>query len=126
MTFPRWRSLVIVLLLAAAPGFAAPKDEIISLKVTWNNPFNPAQGEETRFEYRVYGKDAAVKLAVYTVDGRMVRLLADHVAQSDILYVQPWDGRNDRGTLVDSGLYFISLDAGHRQRKVQRVAVRKE
>ncbi|MBI4396704.1 MAG: hypothetical protein HY548_06390 [Elusimicrobia bacterium] len=111
-------------LLFVSSLFAA--EDILRLQVAWNNPFNPSRTEETRFEYSVRGQDRPIRLLVFTIDGRLVRELANHVAQSDALYTQPWDGLNEEGRLVDSGLYFVVLDAGRGQKKVRRVAVRRE
>lgn len=115
------------LLLLVFLAFPVHSDERnFSFRVAWNNPFNPAQGQETRFEYVLFDQDGAVKLLLYSADGRLVRRLADHIAQSNTLYSQPWNGRNENGQWVDSGLYFAVLESGDASRKVRRVVVRRE
>ncbi len=118
--------LASAFLFACGPLLHAAGDEFLFLRVAWNNPFNPSQGQETRFEYLVRGQDSPVRLWVFTLDGHRVLRLADHVAQADVLYTRAWDGRNEEGQLVDSGVYFVVLDTGQGQRKVRRVAVLKE
>jgi hypothetical protein len=114
----------ILFLLCAS---SSPADEqSFSFRVAWNNPFNPSQGEETRFEYEVFEREGPVRLNVFSADGRPVRRLADHVAPIGVSFSRTWDGRNDDGTLVDSGLYFAVLEAGDSLRKVRRVVVRRE
>jgi flagellar hook assembly protein FlgD len=114
-------TFLILLFLVAEPLHA--KNDLVSLQVAWNNPFNPSQGEETRFEYSVQGEDRSVRLLLFTWDGRLVRELAHHLAQAGVVYTQAWDGRNADGELVSSGVYLAALDGGPRQRKVKRVAV---
>jgi len=72
------------------------------------NPFNPV----TTIAYGL-PRDADVRLAVYDVRGRLVRTLVDeHVAAGDRTVV--WDGRDERGREVGSGVYFCLMEAdGH-------------
>ena len=75
------------------------------------NPFNP----ETWIPYDL-AKDADVSLHIYAVNGTLVRTLAlGHQAaglyqnRSRAAY---WDGKNEFGESVASGLYFYTLTAG--------------
>ena len=75
------------------------------------NPFNP----ETWIPYRL-AEDAFVTLIIYDRSGRVVRTLevghriaAAYESRSKAVY---WDGRNDLGESVASGLYFYTLTAG--------------
>ena len=75
------------------------------------NPFNP----ETWMPYHL-AKDAEVILRIYDMRGVSVReLVLGHQAagiyqsKSRAAY---WDGRNDSGELVASGVYFYTLTAG--------------
>ena len=75
------------------------------------NPFNP----ETWIPYRL-AEDAFVTLTIYDGSGRVVRSLdvghqvaAVYESRSKAIY---WDGRNDVGEQVASGLYFYHLSAG--------------
>ena len=74
------------------------------------NPFNP----ETWIPYQL-SKSAEVKLTIYSVDGAPVRTLALGY-QSAGLYQNRsraayWDGRNELGTQVTSGIYFYKFTA---------------
>jgi hypothetical protein len=62
-----------------------------------------------------------VVLAVYSVDGRHVRTLVAREAGPGPVEVV-WDGRDDDGRLVGSGLYFVKLAAGDEVR-LGKVAV---
>ncbi len=75
------------------------------------NPFNP----ETWIPYRL-AKSSDVKIAVYNTNGVMVRQwhlghqeAGFYTDKSDAVY---WDGRNQQGQFVASGVYFYSLTAG--------------
>lgn len=60
-----------------------------------------------------------VELSVYSVDGRLVRRLISGVAGPGE-GTATWDGRDDTGRRVGSGLYFVKLeaDAGVRHGKL--------
>ena len=75
------------------------------------NPFNP----ETWIPYRL-AEDAFVTLTIYDGSGQVVRTLdvghqvaAVYESRSKAIY---WDGRNEVGERVASGMYFYHLSAG--------------
>ena len=75
------------------------------------NPFNP----ETWIPYRL-AEDAFVRLTIYDQTGKVVRTLdvghrvaAVYESRSKAIY---WDGRNEVGESVASGVYFYHLSAG--------------
>ena len=75
------------------------------------NPFNP----ETWIPYHL-AEPADVTLTIYAVDGKIVRRL-DLGYQAAGFYQRKsraayWDGRNNGGERVASGLYFYTLTAG--------------
>jgi hypothetical protein len=70
------------------------------------NPFNPT----TTIRYTLPTSER-VGLAVYSVDGTLVRMLVDAVqAQGD--HDVTWDGRDSAGNAAGSGVYFYRLTAG--------------
>jgi len=70
------------------------------------NPFNPT----TTLRYSI-AKDGDVTLTIYDVGGRTVRVLVnDH--QTANRYQITWDGTNDAGQRVASGVYFSRLVTG--------------
>ncbi len=85
--------------------------EQTALLRNYPNPFNP----ETWIPYQL-AESAAVTLTIYDINGQLVRRLAvGHQAagmyRSRIRAVY-WDGRNQFGESVASGLYFYALTAG--------------
>jgi hypothetical protein len=67
------------------------------------NPFNPQT--EIRFNLAT---DAKVRLAVYDVEGRLLRVLVDGRRAAGA-HSEIWDGRDEQGRPLSSGLYFYSL-----------------
>jgi flagellar hook assembly protein FlgD len=70
------------------------------------NPFNPA----TTLSFDA-GGNGRVFLAVYSLRGKLVRTLVDRVLEAGRHQVV-WDGRDDRGEQVPSGIYISSLRTG--------------
>ena len=56
----------------------------------------------------------AIELVLYTVDGRSVRTLRAEAAPPDSQVVV-WDGRDDSGRALPSGMYFPRLKSGGRK-----------
>jgi hypothetical protein len=85
--------------------------ETTQLLNNYPNPFNP----ETWIPYRL-AKAANVTLTIYDMSGTMIRTL-DIGHQSAAVYESKdkaiyWDGRNNFGERVSSGVYFYHLQAG--------------
>ncbi len=79
------------------------------------NPFNP----RTEIIYRI-GTTGGASLRIYSADGALVRTLADGAHRAGLIYRADWDGTDDRGRRVASGVYFYRLEnAGeHTTRKM--------
>jgi trimeric autotransporter adhesin len=72
------------------------------------NPFNPS----TTIPYSV-ATAGRVTLKVYDVGGRYVRTLVDRDhATSKEMFTASWDGRDDAGQAVASGVYFCRMVSG--------------
>ncbi len=77
-----------------------------SLTANFPNPFNAA----TRIRYSV-GTEGPVSLEVFDVTGRRVRRLMDRQWSAPGAYDLRWDGRNEEGVEVASGVYIYRLFA---------------
>ena len=93
-----------------------------ALLANFPNPFNP----ETWIPYQL-SELAHVDIRIHDASGRQVRTLdlgmkpaGDYLSRSQAAY---WDGRNDAGEAVSSGLYFYTLHAGdsHSTRRMNLV-----
>ena len=76
------------------------------LSNNYPNPFNPS----TKINFGI-PNDGMVSLVVYNVLGQRVRTLADAPMAAG-QYSITWDGRNDAGSTLSSGVYFYRLQAG--------------
>lgn len=70
------------------------------------NPFNPS----TRIRFAL-PEAAPVHLSVYDVLGRRVVVLIDEAMEAGT-YDAVWDGRDEAGALVPSGMYLYRIEAG--------------
>ncbi|MBI1928172.1 T9SS type A sorting domain-containing protein [Candidatus Poribacteria bacterium] len=87
-----------------------PRPEASGLFQNYPNPFNP----ETWIPYQL-AQPADVKIQIYDAAGRLVRTLdlgdraaGFYMARADAAY---WDGRNETGERVSSGVYFYHLQS---------------
>lgn len=82
------------------------------------NPFKPA----TEIPYAL-AYESPVTLAIYNVQGRLIRLLVSSVQPAG-RYRVIWDGMDQKGTLVPSGIYMYRLTAGSTVQMRKLVLVR--
>jgi len=79
---------------------------VYALSKNFPNPFNPT----TTIEYAL-PSSGKVDLVVYNMTGQKVRTLVSETKTAGFFKVV-WDGRNDTGETVASGLYFYKLVSG--------------
>jgi flagellar hook assembly protein FlgD len=75
------------------------------------NPFNP----ETTIEYAIPAQAAGmvrVTLRIYNLQGQLLRTLVDE-EKSPGHHRVVWDGKNDLGAKVSSGVYLYTINAGY-------------
>ena len=98
-----------ILLLEQLVAALVPKET--SLLPNYPNPFNP----ETWVPYQL-SEPAEVTLHIYSVNGTLVRTLALGHQPAGMYHNKNraayWDGKNEIGEAVASGLYFYTLSAG--------------
>ena len=90
--------------VTAAPVTGSPA--VTRLLRNYPNPFNP----RTTIDF-VLDRDAQASIRVFDVQGRMVRTLIDSYLSAGRRSVA-WDGKDDHGAPVASGVYFLRLQAG--------------
>ena len=78
-----------------------------SLSQNYPNPFNP----HTVIAYAL-PKESHVKITVYNILGQKVRILKDEIEEGGHKRVV-WDGRDNSGNEVTSGIYFYKIVAGN-------------
>jgi hypothetical protein len=83
---------------------AIPTD--FALQKNYPNPFNPA----TRIQYQL-PEAATVKLEIFNALGQKVRTLVNSEQQPAGYYHLEWNGRDETGYVLPSGVYFYHLKA---------------
>jgi hypothetical protein len=80
-----------------------------SLRQNYPNPFNPS----TSIQYTVDSRQIStpITLSIYNIKGQLVKTLVDGEMEPGSYQVE-WDGRDDRGKEVSSGMYFYRFAAG--------------
>ena len=78
---------------------------ITQLSPAYPNPF----AGSTMIDFSL-AKAGPVKVSVYAVNGRQLRVLANG-AHAPGVYRLEWDGRDDQGRIMPAGLYFVQMSA---------------
>ena len=99
----------------ALTWFGAPVNSVevvdlpskFALNQNYPNPFNPT----TSISYSI-PRDEFVRLSVYNMLGQKVRTLVS-TRQMGNTYRVTWDGKDDNGYEVPSGVYFYNIQAGN-------------
>ncbi|MCK6621004.1 MAG: T9SS type A sorting domain-containing protein [Calditrichaceae bacterium] len=91
-------------LQAKLAGNSEPEE--FALSQNYPNPFNPATTITLSLP-----QDSRVSLEVYDITGRKVRTLADQPLPAGVHKIA-WDGRNEGGEAVSSGVYIYRVQAG--------------
>jgi hypothetical protein len=87
-------------------ALSAPKSFVLSQNHP--NPFNPS----TTIDYIIpEGPALPVHLVIYDVRGRLTRILVD-VDRLAGRYTVHWDGKDNHGNEVGSGIYLYRIEAG--------------
>lgn len=92
------------------PPAAGSAPRVFSLSQNYPNPFNPM----TEIAYEIPdigGDEVRIELLIYDARGRVVRRFFEGNKESG-RHAITWDGTDDRGSVVKSGVYFYLLRAG--------------
>jgi len=94
-----------------------PFPEEFSLSQNYPNPFNPV----TTFEYRL-AKSGFLRVRVYNIAGQLVATVFEGFREAGV-YPVTWNGMNDQGKTLPSGLYFcrLEMDQIHKVTKMMLV-----
>ena len=98
----------VALYYDSSAEYEIPKD--IDLIGNYPNPFNPT----TNIFFIVSEDNSDIRISILDILGREVRVLVD--GKSDIGYYElRWDGTNDSGAQLGSGIYFINARVSGKQ-----------
>jgi len=102
----------------------APTTSLASLPTTYDlsqnypNPFNP----ETTIRFHI-PQAGPLSLRIYNIAGQLIRELADGHREAGSYEVR-WDGRDNRGQEVVSGVYFCRMSSGDFGKTIKMVLAR--
>ena len=102
------------------PPLVAALPKTVALAPGYPNPFSIARTTVMRIGYAL-PHESEVSLRIYDVLGHLTREVIHH-RQGAGVYEITWDGRNDSGGAVASGMYFAVLQAEAR-RLTQKIIV---
>jgi hypothetical protein len=121
LTDPGWTIDNIKIITGNATGIDEGVDSFTPVSVlypNYPNPFNP----ETTIRFAVAAK-SRVKLDIYNLKGQRVRSLADGLFNSGTHDIR-WNGTDEQGTSVASGIYFCKLTAGNYTRTQKMIMLK--
>jgi hypothetical protein len=82
------------------------------------NPFNPS----TRIAFEI-PKAENVTLKIFNISGELIRTLAEeHISAGR--HEKIWDGKDDSGNVVSSGIYIYRLNAGFYDRSARMILLK--
>ncbi|MDW7679667.1 MAG: T9SS type A sorting domain-containing protein, partial [bacterium] len=85
--------------------FEMPQEYV--LNQNYPNPFNPT----TSIGYSM-PQDGKIQIEIYNLMGQKVRTLIDGVRNAGTHLIE-WDGRDDAGHVLSSGVYIFTLRSGN-------------
>ena len=88
----------------------------------YNNVFNPTKEQEALIWIEL-SKPARVKVDLYNTRGNRIRELVDKEEDAGTCKYY-WNGRDDSGNVVGSGLYFVHIQAGDFKKTKKIVVVK--
>ena len=82
------------------------------------NPFNPS----TKIDYIIPAHEY-VKVQVFDISGSLVRTLTDK-EQAPGKYAVTWNGRNNKGQSVSSGVYLLNVNSGTFSKRIKMLLLK--
>ena len=86
-------------------AYAGATPAAFALRQNYPNPFNPV----TTIVFDL-PRPGAVTLRIYDLNGRLIRTLVDGELPA-ATHQRQWDGTNDQGRPVPSGMYYCGLES---------------
>jgi outer membrane protein assembly factor BamB len=109
--------------ILARSEFALVKTKDVDTEFTpYNNLFNPANGEKVSIRYLI-SEPEHIRIRIYDLNGEIVRELLDETRFGGEHWIE-WDGRNEDGDVVASGVYIIRMEAGDFKRNEKIIVIK--
>jgi len=87
-----------------------------------NAVFNPEDGTKAKITLAP-SSSGKIKVQIFTVDGLLVKTLKDDDISASMPDVLEWDGTNQSGNTVASGLYLLRIDGAGIDKQVKKLVV---
>lgn len=100
-----------------------PAPNSLVLEAGIPNPFRPGFHDETFINFELDRSSTRTRLTLFAVDGTLVRRF-ELGSRSARRHSVRWDGTNDDGSLVSSGIYYAVLEADGVQRRKPLAVIR--
>ncbi len=114
-----WRILTYLQNTVDEPTGAPAVVGVNSLSQNYPNPFNPT----TTIKYTI-AQRSRVSLRIYNVAGQLVRTLVDQMQTPDAVRPVTWNGLDESGQPVASGVYFYKLVTNNFSQTKKMVALK--
>lgn len=85
-----------------------------NLTQNYPNPFNP----NTKIQFSL-PNEGKVALGIYDITGQEIKKLVDHDFMNAGKYTAEWDGTDNFGNKVTSGIYFARMSVGQMQKTIK-------
>ncbi|MDR0645519.1 MAG: hypothetical protein LBG46_00565 [Elusimicrobiota bacterium] len=85
-----------------------------------NQIFNPAKGGKVKIQLNAK-QNGHIKAQIFTIDGILVKSLYDGQITTALPEFVDWDGKNDSGNTVASGVYLLRVDGAGIDRQVKKI-----
>ena len=124
---------VIISVLLLIPGYmkadtVKPLDgDKDDLRLDGYNPFTPQEGQYSRIRYSVE-VDKYVTIRIYNLLGELITTLVEDEDTPEISgdYFVDWDGTNEDGDIVGSGVYIVLAVIGDTVKTKKVVLINKK
>jgi hypothetical protein len=113
---PAFSAIVEKTTLADSPADLIPM--VTALNGNYPNPFNPV----TTINYQL-SSPSDTELIIYNLKGQKIRTLVDDYRDAGMKSAQ-WNGKDDSGRDVSSGVYFYRLSAGKYNKTMKMILMK--
>jgi hypothetical protein len=87
---------------------------VLPIKVVINNIYPNPFNSSTNISFTVNGRSQQIQLSIYDLLGRQARVLESGRFEPND-YLVSWDGRDQTGHELSSGVYLVRLSGPHQQ-----------
>lgn len=108
-----WAAEIISTVVSDLDDLTREPIQTFELFPNYPNPFNPL----TTIRYQV-PHETLVRITIYNLLGQEIRTLTHEHRQAGIHQVQ-WDGRNEHGNRMSSGVYWLQMEAGQFRKELK-------